>query len=79
MRPIMVYLAKCGIRNMMYVADGRVGASSKQVWLNAAVWNGCPIKSLPTGITLSSVLPRYILIVVHPPPKYIFNNGALAS
>jgi hypothetical protein len=30
MRPIMVYLAKCGIRNMMYVDDGRVGASSKQ-------------------------------------------------
>jgi hypothetical protein len=30
MRPIMVYLAKCGIRNMMYVDDSRVGASSKQ-------------------------------------------------
>jgi hypothetical protein len=26
MRPILIYLAKCGIRNMMYVADGRVGA-----------------------------------------------------
>jgi hypothetical protein len=30
MRPIMIYLAKCGIRNMMYVDDGRVGASTKQ-------------------------------------------------
>jgi hypothetical protein len=30
MRPIMIYLAKCGIRNMMYVDKGRVGASSKQ-------------------------------------------------
>jgi hypothetical protein len=30
MRPIMIYLAKCGIRNMMQVDDGRVGASSKQ-------------------------------------------------
>jgi hypothetical protein len=29
-RPIMVYLAKCGIRNMMYVDDDRVGTSSKQ-------------------------------------------------
>jgi hypothetical protein len=29
MRPIMIYLAKCGIRNMMYVDDGRVGASTK--------------------------------------------------
>jgi hypothetical protein len=30
MRPIMIYLAKCGIRNMMYVYDGQVGASTKQ-------------------------------------------------
>jgi hypothetical protein len=30
MRPIMIYLAKCGIRNMMYVDKGQVGASSKQ-------------------------------------------------
>jgi hypothetical protein len=30
MRPILVYPAKCGIRNMMYVDDGRVGASTKQ-------------------------------------------------
>jgi hypothetical protein len=30
MRTIMIYLAKCGIRNMMYVNDGRVRASSKQ-------------------------------------------------
>jgi hypothetical protein len=30
MRSILIYLAKCGIQNMMYVADGRVGASSKQ-------------------------------------------------
>jgi hypothetical protein len=30
MRPILIYLAKCGIRNMMNVDDGRVGASSKQ-------------------------------------------------
>jgi hypothetical protein len=29
MRPILIYLAECGIRNMMYVDDGRVGASSK--------------------------------------------------
>jgi hypothetical protein len=27
------------------------------VWLSAAEWNGCPIKCLHTGITLSSVLP----------------------
>jgi hypothetical protein len=29
LRPILIYLAKCGIPNMMYVDDGRVGASSK--------------------------------------------------
>jgi hypothetical protein len=27
------------------------------VWLSAAEWNGCPIKCLHTGTTLSSVLP----------------------
>jgi hypothetical protein len=29
MRPIMIYLAKCDIRNMMYMDNGRVGASTK--------------------------------------------------
>jgi hypothetical protein len=29
MRPILTFLAKCSIRNMKYVDDGRVGASSK--------------------------------------------------
>jgi hypothetical protein len=30
MQPIMIHLAKCGIRNMMYVDDGQVGAPLKQ-------------------------------------------------
>jgi hypothetical protein len=29
MQLILIYLAKCGIQNMMYMDDGRVGASSK--------------------------------------------------
>jgi hypothetical protein len=32
-------------------------AALHNVWLSAAEWNGCPIKCLHTGITLSSVLP----------------------
>jgi hypothetical protein len=32
-------------------------AALHDIWLSAAEWNGCPIKCLHTGITLSSILP----------------------
>jgi hypothetical protein len=56
-------------------------AALHDVWLSAAEWNGCPIKCLHTGITLSSVLPMEATALLDRkiPARRIYNRQAIMA